>query len=176
MTIFFCPSLAGFWDDSFGAPPPGGVAITREQHDEMLAALNTGKIATVIDGELQISDPPPLVPTIELLKLYGAARRFILETAGITMSGIAVLTDRESQRLIADAASYVSTYGVASINFKAATGFVTLSAAEVAAIAKAVGAHVQASFSTEMALDLAIDAGTVTTMAEIDAWPWPSNS
>ena len=52
----------------------------------------------------------------------------------------------------------------------------TLTAAEIEAIATAVGAHVQSCFAAEKAGDGAIDAGTVATTAQIDDWAWPSNS
>lgn len=115
--------------------------------------------------------PPP--PTIEQLKAYATAKRFAVETGGIVVDGVSILTDRESQRMIADAASYVDRYAVATINFKSASGFVALTAAQIGAIAGAVGAHVQASFSAEMTVDAAIDAGTITTKADIDAASWP---
>lgn len=118
--------------------------------------------------------PPPL--STPELKTYAAARRYAAETGGIVVDGVSILTDRESQRLIADAASYVEKYTVATVNFKSATGFVTLTAEQIDAIAGAVGAHVQASFSSEMAVAAAIDAGTITTTAEIDAAAWPATS
>jgi len=43
----------------------------------------------------------------------------------------------------------------------------------MAAIATAVGAHVQACFAAENAVQAAITAGTITTTAEIDAAAWP---
>jgi hypothetical protein len=44
----------------------------------------------------------------------------------------------------------------------------------MAAIATAVGAHVQACFATEAAVDAEITAGTITTTAQIDAADWPA--
>jgi hypothetical protein len=43
------------------------------------------------------------------------------------------------------------------------------------AIGVAVGRHVRGSFATERAVSDGIDAGTITTAAQIDAAAWPSN-
>lgn len=108
---------------------------------------------------------------------YAAAKRFAVETGGIVVGGATVATDRVSQAMIGNAFAYVQASGADSVRFKAASGWVTLSADQVKALALAVGAHVQAAFAAEDDLDAAINASppTVTTTAQIDAAPWPSN-
>lgn len=112
-------------------------------------------------------------PDKATLKVYAASKRWQVETGGITVAGAAVKTDRASQAMITGAFAYAQANPSASIAFKAADGFVMLTAAEVEAIAKAVGAHVQASFAAEAAIVAAIEAGAITSFAAIDGADWP---
>ncbi|MGU3665795.1 DUF4376 domain-containing protein [Methylobacterium sp. A49B] len=111
------------------------------------------------------------------LTAYAAAKRFAVETGGIVVGGASVATDRDSQAMIGNAFAYVTASGAGSVRFKASSGWVTLSADQVKALALAVGAHVQAAFAAEDDLDAAINASppTVTTAAQIDAAAWPPN-
>lgn len=111
--------------------------------------------------------PPP--PSAADLVAHAAARRFAIETGGIDVSGTRVDTSRDSQSLIAGAFAYVQASGAETVEFKAASGWITLSAEQVKSIALAVAAHVQRCFAAERAADEAIAAGTVTTFGEIDA-------
>jgi hypothetical protein len=117
----------------------------------------------------------PAAPTVDL-SAYAASKRYAVETGGIDFNGKRVLTDRDSQGLITGAYSYVQKNPTTTVSFKTADGFITLSADQVTAIADAVGAHVQASFAAEAAIDAEITAGTITTTAEIDAASWPGNA
>lgn len=104
---------------------------------------------------------------------YAAAKRYTVETGGITVNGISLDTSRESQNMIAGAHAYVVASGEASVKFKATSGWVTLTAAETTAAAMAVGAHVQACFAAESAVDDAIIAGDIIDEAGVDAAQWP---
>lgn len=110
----------------------------------------------------------------ESLTAYAAAKRFEVETGGIVVAGQRIDTSRESQSMISGAYALVSANS-APIRFKAASGWVTLSPADVQAVAFAVGAHVQTCFAIEAELSEEIDAGTVTDVAAIDAAEWPEN-
>jgi hypothetical protein len=103
------------------------------------------------------------------LKSYAAEKRFEVETGGITVGDAQVATDRESQAMISGAFAYVQQNPDAAIKWKGENGFVTLDAAAVTAIADAVGAHVQACFAKEADVAAAIDAGTITDTAGVDA-------
>lgn len=109
-------------------------------------------------------------PAIDLAA-YAAAKRFAVETGGITVSGAPVATDRGSQAMIANALSYVQASGAASVSYKSPAGFVTLSADQIKAVALAVGAHVQACFVAEDAVDAGLHASppTITALAQVDA-------
>ncbi|ENN87815.1 hypothetical protein RHSP_47688 [Rhizobium freirei PRF 81] len=116
-------------------------------------------------------EPPPVD-----LYAYAATKRYAVETGGIVLGGMRVMTDRSSQSLITGADNYVQANPDALVKFKTAAGFVELSAAQTTAIANAVGEHVQASFAAESEVNARIAAGTITKANEIDAFAWPSNS
>jgi hypothetical protein len=91
------------------------------------------------------------------------ARRYAAETGGISVAGVAVLTSRDSQAMIAGATAAAKDGVIASFNFKAATGWVTLTADQVIAIGRAVATHVQTCFSAGMRADAAIDAALASS-------------
>lgn len=104
------------------------------------------------------------------LKAYAAGLRYSKEVAGTTVNGAAYPTDRESQSKYTAAAVMAQINPQASFNWKAANGaFVTLTAAQMIAVASGVGAYVQRCFDKESSVVAAIDAGTMTAIADIDA-------
>lgn len=104
------------------------------------------------------------------LQTYLAARRYLFETGGIVVAGAKVDTSRESQSMIANAYAYVQASGAASVTYKAVSGWVTLSADEIKALALAVGAHVQDAFMREALCLAEMNATppTITTRAQVD--------
>lgn len=133
-----------------GNPVPKIINYTQADLDEIAAAV------------AEASSPAAL-------KARAATRRYAREIGGIEAAGIVIDTSRESQAMIAGAHAYVQATPAATVEFKAASGWVTLDAATVTTIALAVASHVQACFAAEKAADEAIDAGTITTAAEVDA-------
>ncbi len=105
-----------------------------------------------------------------------AALRYQHETAGITLSGMAIETNRESQALINGAWSFSQLNPAVLIDWKGANGWVQIDAATIAAIAGAVATHVQACFSTERIHAEAIAA--LATSEEVAAYDlttgWPA--
>lgn len=88
-----------------------------------------------------------------------AAKRYEVETGGITVNGTPVKTDRETQSILTAARTRALEDGNFSVDWKVSNGvFVTLDAATIIAIANAVADHVQACFSNEKALDVLIAA------------------
>lgn len=122
-----------------------------------------------VDGKLAEPAVPDL--TIAQLTAYAATKRYAVETGGIVFNGAPIATDRESQSMAGNAHAYVQASGAASVSYKTAAGFVTLSADQIKAVALAIGAHVQACFAAEDAADAAINASppTIATLAEVDA-------
>lgn len=108
------------------------------------------------------------------LTAYAAAKRFEIETGGITVAGQSIDTSRESQSMITGAYTFSQAHPTEIVKFKAVSGWVSLDAPTLAAIATAVGEHVQKCFKIEEALDEAIASGAITTTSQIDAANWPN--
>jgi len=89
-----------------------------------------------------------------------SALRYQHETAGITLSGMTIETDRQSQALITGAWSISQINPAILIDWKAETGWIQIDAATISGIAMAVASHVQACFSNERVLSTAIAAAT----------------
>jgi len=79
-----------------------------------------------------------------------AAHRYAQEIAGITVAGIPVRTDRESQALVTGAALSATLDPEYSVRWKSANGgWVTLDAPTILMLATEIRAHVQACFDAE---------------------------
>jgi len=109
----------------------------------------------------------------EALADYAAATRWQVETGGIVVGGIGVATDDRSKLMITGARIKADADPDFTTRWKTAAGFATIDAATVIAISDAVLAHVDACFAAEAAVLAAIEAGDITTTAEIDAADWP---
>lgn len=111
------------------------------------------------------------------LKQRVAAKRYTVETSGVSVNDSTILTDRESQATITGAKAFADLNPTAVVDWKSSTGWVQISAAAISAIASAVGLHVQSCFSRERALSEAID--TATTIVDLKAVDinagWPAN-
>lgn len=158
--------------DSADALSAAAKNLTAGQRDQVRAYL-------VGDG-FEVQAPDDVIaalgapPSAEVLKAYAADKRWQIETGGISVAGAAIQTDRASQAMITGAFAYAQANPSASIAYKTEGGFVMLSAAEIEAIANAVGAHVQACFAAEAAIVAAIEAGAITSFAAIDGADWPA--
>ena len=99
-----------------------------------------------------------------------AAARYAAEIAGVTVGGFTVRTDRESQALITGAALKATQDATYTCRWKTESGFVTLDAATIIAVADAVRSHVQGCFDTEYAKCVLIDAAE--TVEDVEAIVW----
>lgn len=152
------------------------VVITPSLEAVALAAGQTAEVDTVgVDvgfvrgpGGVFGPPPPPAMSRDELFA-HAALARFIKETGGIDVDGSPIATDRESQALISGAFALVQAQPETTIRFKTPAGFVTLDGAQMSAIAVAVAQYVQACFATEADVSGDIEAGEITTAAQIDA-------
>lgn len=100
-----------------------------------------------------------------------AARRYEAEIAGIAFAGMPLATDRDSQGLINGAALSAYTDPSYVCRWKTSAGYVTLDAATLKAVAKAIRDHVQACFDREDELTRAVDDGTYTDAMLEEGWP-----
>lgn len=118
--------------------------------------------------------PPPPDPRLAL-KAAATAKRWGVETGAITLpNGVRVGTGKADQDRITSVIANAALAGVTSVDFKAQSGWVTLTIAEVQAVAAAVALHVQACFSAERAHHEAIDALPEAALADYDVntgWP-----
>jgi len=105
------------------------------------------------------------------LKYYTANKRWRTEQGGITLaSGMPIKTDDRAQakingtRLVAEGNASLST------NWQAADGtFWPLTSAEVIAMSDALQTHINNCFATSADVAASIDAGDITTRAQVDA-------
>jgi hypothetical protein len=95
------------------------------------------------------------------LTITASTRRFEVETAGLTLpNGVAVNTATADQARITSVLVSARLANVEVIDFKAETGWVTMTLTELEAIARTIALHVQACFTAERAHHLAIAALT----------------
>ena len=140
--------------------PNGNFEVWQEKPDgyfttEEWAELHPAEVVEISLEELK-----------EAKKAEIAAARYGAEIAGV--SGIR--TDRESQSLITGAALKASMDSTYSCRWKTEAGFVTLTAAQIIAVADAVRAHVQSCFDHEAELLPLIEAAT--TEADLQNINW----
>lgn len=116
-------------------------------------------------------EPAQPEPTLEELKTLKAAQiaaaRYEAECTGITIQGVEIATDRDSQGLILGAVVQAQTTSGYTVNWKTKQGFVTLTADQIIAIATAVRAHVQACFDREAYYLEQIEAATTPEMLQV---------
>jgi hypothetical protein len=177
--VVTCPVV-----DPAAVVSPGGAKITFPGGELDAASFGAGASFMIqpgagigwalVNGVLVAPVVTPPAPTQADLIAYSAAARFNHETGGISVGGTQIDTSRDSQNMIANANAYVQASGAASVSYKANSGWVTMDAPTVKAVALAVGAHVQACFALEQTIDAAITAGTITTFAQIDGAAWPT--
>ena len=105
------------------------------------------------------------------------AKRWEVETGGVTFpDGTRVATTVDDQNRITAVIANAQHAGVTSVDFKAASGWITLSMDELQGIAAGIAIHVQGCFSVERGHHEAIAA--LTTLAKARAYDvtkgWPS--
>lgn len=122
----------------------------------------------IIDGEAvgtRTWEQPAL--SASDLKAYAADLRWLKETSGVVVGGIPIPTDDRAKVLLLGAAmsmtdEQTAQYVVGSVS-------ITLTGAQFKGLYAGLVAHVQECFATQTAVLTEIDAGTITTRAEIDA-------
>lgn len=138
-----------------------------EDHQAVLS-LNAGPGWQLSNGEFL---PPHAERPMTPPKLLIAARRYQAEIEGITVNGMHLPTDRDSQALVTGAALAAVIDPAYSCQWKTGEGFIDLAAQQIIATASAMRAHVQACFDREAALLNALAAGTYTDDQLDEGWP-----
>jgi hypothetical protein len=157
------------------------IGVTYDELNDRILTHHTSQGEQVIPVET----PPEPVSWEDDIPIYGnvdfttlknakyaeiANARWQAETGGITLNGVEVATDRESQALLMGAVLAAQDNPEYVVNWKAKTGWFELDAATLIAIADAVRAHVQACFDKEKQLQEQIDVAE--TAAELEAVKW----
>jgi hypothetical protein len=132
------------------------------------AVVNGRKVVTAKRGKRALTTDE-LAAYRATLRAYAADARWQREIGGVTVAGVPVQTDRASQAMVNGAVALCDKVPSTVIRFKSAAGFVDLGAATMTAVAVAVGQHVQSVFATEATVIAGIEAGTITTRAQIDS-------
>lgn len=122
---------------------------------------------------------PPRWPSLEAGKTQVlsdlAARRYQAETAGVTVAGVKVATDRESQASLTGAYTSLQAGLVTTIDWKGDDGWVVLDLPTCEALAQAVANHVQQCFTREKVLAEQVDAAQSVEDLEVininSGWP-----
>lgn len=119
---------------------------------------------------------PPSKVRLNLLRTVTQKRKQI-ETGGLTLpNGIRVSTDIDDQNRITSVIANAEMSGVTQLDFKAETGWISLSILDIKNIAIAIALHVQACFTAERNHHANIDALTNEELVTYDINSgWPSN-
>ncbi len=103
------------------------------------------------------------------------SKRWDVMTGGVTLpGGISVGTTIDDQNRVTSVIANAQLAGVESMDFKAQSGWVTLSLDQVRGIAAAVALHVHACYAAERAHHVAIAAASETELMAYDintGWP-----
>ena len=100
-----------------------------------------------------------------------ADRRYQEETKGITVNGMTVNTERDSQSMITGATLSAMLDKTYTCRWKTAEGFVELNATELLAVSQEMRKHVQDCFDREAELSVAVDNGTFKESMLDEGWP-----
>lgn len=137
----------------------------------------TGETLSMVDGVPTRTISSVLKPDDQLRnqRLSELAQlRYNTETGGMVVSGMPVKTDDRSKSLLNGALALCQAVPSTTINWKTDAGFVSLTAAQISAIAVAVGQFVQACFTNEAAHSTAIAGLSGVAIIDYDittGWP-----
>ncbi|MBX9873344.1 MAG: DUF4376 domain-containing protein [Beijerinckiaceae bacterium] len=120
-----------------------------------------------IPVEVEPEEPEP--EPVDLVA-YAADRRWQNEVGGIVVADVPVATDDRSKLMITGArVAAMADPGWSTVWHGADGNTYPVDVAAMVLISDAVQAHVNAGFATFATVKAAIEAGTITTTAEIDA-------
>lgn len=85
------------------------------------------------------------------------AKRWAVETGGITVGGIPVATALDDQNRITSVLTAIALGGLEAVDFKTQAGWVRLTAEQIQGLGAAISAHIQACFSAERRHHEAVD-------------------
>ena len=157
------------------------IGVTYDELNNRILTHHTSQGEQVIPVET----PPEPVSWEDDIPIYGnvdfatlkeakyaeiADSRWRAETGGITVNGLEIATDRESQSLLTAAVLKAKDDPSYVVRWKAKNGWFMLDAQTLCDIADAVRVHVQNCFDNEEQLQIQIDAAT--TLQELETIVW----
>lgn len=153
---------------------PNGVSVEDAFHPDIVAAFHPCgpevEQGWLFDGSHFSARPAPAGPSAEELVSYAADRRWRKEVGGITIAGVPIATDDRSKIMIMGARVAAAADPNWTTVWHGADGAsYPLNATAMIAISDAVEAHVNATFATFASVKADIEAGVLTSFAEIDA-------
>lgn len=180
--MYFSKSIGGFYLATIHGDnvPTDSVEITADYHENLMQEQARGKQIIGDDNGYPIAiDPPEQVRTVTSLQAEIAAKRWEVETSGITVAATPIKTDRESQSQLSIAYASLKNGLIADTQLKAADGsFTTVTLNSLEPITKAIATHVRACFAAEQSHNDAITL--LQTQEELDSYDindgWPPNS
>ncbi len=147
-------------------------------YDPLTHIIATAGVAQDVDGRwcMQYSLSPLPVEQIRAALIAAVStKRWAVETGGLTLPGGATVgTTVDDQNRITSVIANAQLAGVVSVDFKAQSGWVTLSLEHMRGIAAAIALHVQACFSAERTHHEAIAAASDAELFGYDindGWP-----
>jgi len=163
---------------------PGGV-ITAPAGSTFMMQAGAGIGWTLSGSTLVAPTPAPVTLTAAQLIAYASQKQSTIMGGGISVSiasGVSVecSTDATSLVLLQGAATIAESSPSTTFNWVPKTGSpAVLTAAQITTMFTAVSAFLQATFTTLAGVIAAINAGTISTTAQVDAFAspaWPVNS
>lgn len=128
---------------------------------------------SVVGITWQVADFPDVWLRMRL-KEYAANLRWRKQQSPLTLpSGVVIDASEASKAKIQQALSVLEKGWAQSLDFKAVNGWITVDLANMTLVAQALVAREQAMFTSEKNIAAEIDAGSITTNAQIDGWAWP---
>jgi hypothetical protein len=150
-----------------------GVPVLGENY-----ATQTWKIVKCTTAEKKLAQQAEVTRVVDLrasLKAAATTQRWKVETGGVLLpNGVKVKTDTDDQDRITATVTAMEAVGMESVDFKADTGWVTLTLSDIQSIRAVIAYHVQACFSAERAHHEAIDALPESELVGYDVtqyWP-----
>lgn len=129
------------------------------------------------DGSVNVWYVTATIPSyflVDNLLRYAAEKRWKNMQKGLVLNGVKVDTSDSSFTKLGGAIRELEKGTFTSVRWKTAGGEkVELGLAELEAIHSAIAVFVQANYDAEFDVIDQIQAGTITTRAQIDAYAWP---
>lgn len=153
----FCSRLSDATDGASVA----GVAYQSDGHINVDEAFRT---------EAQAIYDVGFVASKSDLRNHAGTARFLKQNSGITVDGIAVQTNYETQCMLTSLLAMALADGTFTTSWKSADGsFTPLDAAGIISVATAVGTFIAKCFKTEATICVSINDGSMTNTDQIDA-------